>query len=165
MTLLRFLAFLGLALWIGGLSILAGVGAPILFEVLQSQDPVGGRDLAGRLFGVMFERFQYVAWGSAAVLLVSLALRAALGPRPRRTALRIWTVLAMLAVSLGTTFVILPRVAAIRSSVDDGGVARLAADDARRVAFGQWHALSSGLMFLTLVGGLGLAWAEVRDPQ
>ena len=164
MTLLRFLAFLGLALWIGGLTILAGLGAPALFAILEAQDPVGGRDLAGTLFGVMFQRFQYVAWGAAAVLIVSLALRAALGPRPRHTALRIWTVLAMLAVSLGTTFIILPKVAVIRSSVD-GSVARLADNDQRRVAFGRWHALSSGLMLLTLVGGLGLAWAEVRDPQ
>ena len=164
MTLLRFLAFLGLALWIGGLAILAGLGAPALFTILEAQDPVGGRNLAGTLFGVMFERFQYVAWGADAVLIVSLALRAALGPRPRHTALRIWTVMAMLAVSLGTTFIILPKVAVIRNSVD-GSVARLADNDQRRVAFGRWHALSSGLMLLTLVGGLGLAWAEVRDPQ
>ena len=101
MTLLRYAAFLGLAVWIGGLAALAGLGAPVLFEVLPAHDPAGGRELAGVVFGTLFERFQYVAWGAAIVVLASLSLRAALGPRPRRTALRIWTVLAMVAMSVG----------------------------------------------------------------
>lgn len=162
MTLLRYVAFLGLAVWIGGLTVLAGLSAPALFDVLAARDPAGGRELAGVLFGTMLARFQYVAWASAALLLLSLALRAALGPRPRHTAVRIWTVVAMAAISLVTMFVIIPEIDAIRSTVQ-GAVAALPDADPRRVEFGRWHGLSSGLMLLTIMCGLGLAWAEVRD--
>ncbi|MCC7043748.1 MAG: DUF4149 domain-containing protein [Acidobacteria bacterium] len=164
MTLLRYAAFVGLAVWIGGLAVLGGLGAPALFDVLATQDPAGGRELAGLLFGTMLERFQYVAWGAAAVLLVSLGLRAAIGPRPRHTFIRIWVVVAMAGISAVTMFVIIPHVNEIRAAVD-GAVAALPAADPRRVEFGRWHALSSGLMLLTVVFGLGLAWAEVHDQH
>jgi hypothetical protein len=164
MTFLRFAAFLGLAVWVGGLAVLAGLGAPALFDVLELRDPAGGRELAGLLFGVMFERFQYVAWGAATILLVSLGLRAALGPRPPRTALRIWVVVAMAAISVVTIFVIIPQIDEIRLAVD-GAVASLPAADPRRIEFGRWHALSSALMLVTIVFGLGLAWAEIRDQH
>jgi len=164
MTFLRYAAFLGLAVWIGGLAVLAGLGAPTLFDVLTVQDPAGGRQLAGLLFGEILERFQYVSWGAAAVLVVSLGLRAAIGPRPRHTFIRIWAVLAMVAISVFTVLVIIPNVDAIRMAVD-GAVAALPATDPDRIAFGRWHALSSGLMLVTIVIGLGLAWAEVHDQH
>lgn len=164
MTLLRYAAFLGLAIWIGGLAALAGLGAPVLFEVLPAHDPAGGRELAGVVFGALFERFQYVAWAAALVVLASLSLRAALGPRPKRTAIRIWTVLAMVAMSVFTVYVIIPEIDAIRASVG-GVIATLPETDPRRIEHGRWHGLSSALALVTVVGGLGLAWAEVRDQQ
>lgn len=164
MTLLRYAAFLGLAVWIGGLVGLAGVSAPTLFDVLPALDPSNGRTLAGQLFGTMFQRFQYVAWGAAAVIITSLSLRAALGPRPRRTAIRIWTVVLMLAISLATVFIIIPHIDAIRLAVD-GAVNALPATDPRRIELGRWHALSSGLTIVTLVAGLALAWSEVKDQH
>jgi hypothetical protein len=164
MTFLRFAAFIGLAAWVGGLAVLAGLGAPTLFDVLELRDQAAGRELAGLLFGEMFERFQYVAWGAGAVLLMSLGFRAALGPRPRHTAIRIWAVVAMVAMSVFTMFVIIPHINEIRAAVD-GAVAALPAADPRRVEFGQWHALSSALMLVSLLCGLGLAWAEVLDPH
>lgn len=164
MTLLRYAAFVGLAIWIGGLAILAGVAAPSLFELLPSRDPVAGRELAGELFAAMFGRFQYVAWGAGAVIVTSLSLRAALGPRPRRTAIRIWTVLAMVAISVATMFVIIPHIDAIRLGVD-GAVAALPLTDPRRIELGRWHGLSSALAVATMLGALGLAWAEIRDQH
>lgn len=162
MTFFRYLAFVALALWAGGLVALAGVAAPAIFELLQAHDPVAGRQMAGELFGVILGRFQYVAWLAAALLFLSYGSRAALGPRPRRTAVRIWIVAAMLAASLFTAFVIVPNVDAIRLSVE-GPVAMLPADDARRIAFGRWHGLASVLAVATIIGGLGLAWAEMKD--
>jgi hypothetical protein len=70
----------------------------------------------------------------------------------------------MTAISLFTVFVIMPHVNEIRMAVD-GAVAALPAADPRRVEFGRWHALSSGLMLLTIILGLGLAWAEVHDQH
>ena len=164
MAFLRYLTFIALAAWAGGLAVLAGIAAPALFDVLQAQDAASGREMAGLLFGRMLEQFQYVAWAAALVLFVAYALRAALGPRPRHTALRIWTVMAMLAMSLITMFVIIPNIDAIRAGVD-GAIALLPEGDPQRVAFGRWHGLSSGLMLATILCGLGLAWAEMRDQH
>ena len=114
MTFLRYLALIALALWIGGLVALGLVAAPQLFDVLEARQAAGGRELAGELFGSIFDRFQHVAWGLGGVLLASLGTRAALGPRPRRFAVRMWTVSAMLAASVVTSFVITPRIDTIR---------------------------------------------------
>lgn len=164
MTFLRYLALIALALWIGGLVALGLVAAPELFDALQARNPAGGRQLAGELFGGIFSRFQYVAWGLGGVLLASLGTRAALGPRPRRFAVRMWTVSAMLAASVVTSFVITPRIDDIRREVS-GPVAALSANDARKVTFGRLHALSNGLMLLTVLTGVGLIWVEMRDSH
>ncbi len=164
MTFLRFVALLGLAVWIGGLVTLGVVTAPVLFEMLAARDVVAGRETAGLLFGAVFGKFQVLSWAMGGVLLTSLGLRAALGPRPQRMALRIWTVLGMLAMSVVTTAAIIPRIDAIRATTS-GPVAALAATDPVRVAFGRLHGLSNGLMLLTVIGGLGLIWVEMRDQH
>jgi hypothetical protein len=164
MTFLRYLALLALALWVGGLVAFGTVGAPTLFDVLEAREAAGGRELAGMLFGAMFDRFQHVAWGLGAVVLISLGTRAALGPRPRRFAVRMWTVSAMLAASVVTSFVVTPKIDAIRRDVS-GPVAALSDDDLRKADFGRLHALSSGLMLVTVLAGIGLIWVEMRDAH
>jgi hypothetical protein len=163
-TFLRYLALIALALWIGGLAALGLVAAPELFDVLEARHAAGGRELAGEIFGGIFTRFQYLVWGLGGVLLASLGTRAALGPRPRRFAVRMWTVSAMLAASVATTVVIAPRIDDIRREVT-GPVALLSNDDARKVTFGQLHAVSNGLMLLTMLAGVGLIWVEMRDSH
>jgi hypothetical protein len=162
MSLLRYVAVLILAVWVGGLAVLGGVAAPAIFSVLEAHDPATGRELGGVLFGDIFGRFQYLAWGLGAVLLLSLGLRAALGPRPRRLALRVWIAAAMLAVSVVTVVAIAPRIDAIQASVT-GTIAALPDTDARKVAFGRLHGLANALMLVTLAAGVGLLWAEMRD--
>jgi len=163
-TVLRYLALLALALWIGGLAALGGAAAPQLFAVLSAHDPAAGRETAGVLFGAVFTLFQHYAWGLAAVLFASLGFRAALGPRPRRFALRMWTVAAMLTASLATVFFITPRIDAIRRHVP-GAVAGLPDTDQRKIDFGRLHGLSSVLMVLTVLAGAGLMWVEMKDPH
>ena len=75
MSLLRFVAVVALALWVGGLVAL-GVAAPTLFQVLEQHAP-NGRELAGAAFGDVFARFQHVAWGLGTTLLASIGARAA----------------------------------------------------------------------------------------
>jgi hypothetical protein len=162
METLRWASLVALGLWIGGLVALGAVAAPEIFRALEAQDLAGGRELAGRLFGTILDSFQYVAWGCGAVLLVSLGVRAALGPRPRRTALRCWTVALMLAGSAAVKFVISPGIDDIRTSTP-GPISALAAADPVRVRFGRLHGASTGLLFLTVVAGLGLVWAEMKD--
>ena len=162
MSFLRFLALAILAVWVGGLAVLGAIAAPAVFAVLQAHDPVGGRTLAGTLFGEIFRRFQTASWILGVLLVGVLGARAALGPRPRRLAVRIWTVIAMLAVSVGSTLLIVPRIDRVRRETS-GTVASLRDDDPRKIEFGRLHGLSNGLMLLTLAAGLGLLWFEARD--
>lgn len=162
METLRWLSIVALATWVGGLIALGVVVAPGLFRLLALHDPSGGRELAAFLFGSLLESFQYLAWGAGGLLLVSLGLRAAIGPRPRRTALRVWTVAAMVTASLLLVFVVAPRIDAIRAQTR-GTIASLAESDPLRVQFGRLHGLSSGLMLATVMAGLALLWAEMKD--
>ncbi len=164
MSVLRFVAVIALAAWVGGLTALGAVGAPAIFDVLEARDPAGGRELAAQLFGTIFERFQYVSWGLALVVLISLGARAALGPRPRRFAIRMWVAAAMLATSLTIGLWAAPRIDAIRTSVD-GSVAALPDTDARKIEFGRLHGLSSGSMIAIVLAGAGLIWLEISDPH
>jgi hypothetical protein len=162
MSLLRLASVLALAAWIGGLAVLGGLAAPTIFGVLEAHDPVAGRTLAGLVFGAVFERFQHLSWGLGVVLLLLLGARAALGPRPRRLAVRLWTVTAMLAMSLGTGLVLAPRIDAIRDRTP-GTVASLPDTDPSKIEFGRLHGLSNALMLVTLVAGVGLFWVEMKD--
>jgi hypothetical protein len=162
MSLLRLACVLTLAGWIGGLAVLGTVAAPTIFTVLEAHDPIAGRTAAGLVFGAIFERFSHVSWGFGALMLALLGARAALGPRPRRLGIRLWTVAFMLAVSLTTSFLLTPRINAIRDSAS-GPVASLPDDDARKSEFGRLHGLSNGLMLVTIVAGIGLLWAELND--
>ena len=162
MAVLRFLSLTTLAVWVGGLGILGGIAAPVMFATLQESDPVGGREAAGVLFGVIFQYFQAASWVCGGILLALLGVRAALGPRPRRLSIRIWTLIAMLAISIGTSMFVVPRIEGLRASAA-GTITSLPADDPKRVEFGRLHGLSNGLMLLTLAGGLLLLWLEARD--
>jgi tellurite resistance protein TehA-like permease len=162
MNVLRFLSLTTLSLWIGGLGILGGIAAPVMFATLQEQDPVGGRETAGVVFGVIFQHFQSVSWICGGALLALFGVRAALGPRPRRLAVRVWILVAMLGVSIATSVWLVPRIDRIRNSAP-GIIASLPADDPRRIEFGRLHGLSNGLMLVTLAGGLLLLWLEARD--
>lgn len=164
MSSLRFAAMVLLAVWVGGLAVLGGIGAPVIFAVLEAHDPLAGRALAGLVFGAVFDHFQHLTWGLGALLLVVLGARAALGPRPRRLAWRVWAVTAMLAMSLVTSLILVPRIEQISDSVT-GAVAALPDTDARKIEFGRLHATSTSLMVVTLLAGLGLMWAEVNDGR
>jgi hypothetical protein len=162
--LLRVASLVVLALWVGGLAVLAFVAAPAIFGTLEARDAVGGRMLAADVFGVVFTRFQHWAWGLGGLLAIILTLRALVGPRPHRLALRLWTIAAMVALSVGTVLAVAPRIERIRSEVH-GAVSTLPDDDPRKAEFGRLHALSTAFMGLTLMAGMALFWAETRDPH
>lgn len=162
MSLLRFGSLLVLALWVGGLAVLGGLGAPTIFAVLEAHDPAAGRTIAGLVFGAVFQRFQQLTWILGGLLVVMLVVRAALGPRPRRLGIRMWTVAGMLAMSLVTGLVLAPRITAIRDATA-GTIANLPDTDPRKTEVGRLHAISNALALLTLVAGIGLIWTEMKD--
>jgi hypothetical protein len=163
MSMLRFLAVVLLALWVGGLATL-GLGAPVIFSALESHDPVAGRTLAGIAFGAIFTRFELITLVLGLILIVLLGVRAATGASPRRLGWRMWTIAAMIAASAITTFVITPRIDELRESTP-GAIADLADSDARKIAFGRLHGTSGALLTATLLAGLGLVWAELQDGK
>jgi len=73
-------------------------------------------------------------------------------------------VLVMVAVSVGTTFFIIPRVDRIRRDTP-GPIAALVDTDTRKIEFNRLHGLSNALVLLTLLGGLGLIWFETNDTH
>jgi hypothetical protein len=162
MGLLRFVSLLLLAIWVGGAAVLGAVGAPTIFAVLEAHDPAGGRTLAGQLFGAVLTRFHHLSFVVGGLFLAVMGTRAALGPRPRRLGLRLWTMAAMLAASGVTAYVITPRIDAIRTTTS-GAVASLPDDDPRKREFGRLHGASNVLMLCTIVGGVTLIWAELKD--
>ncbi|MCR4374847.1 MAG: DUF4149 domain-containing protein [Acidobacteria bacterium] len=162
MPILRVASLAVMALWIGGLATLGMVAAPSLFYVLEHRDPEAGRALAGLLFGQIFLRFQQMAWFLGGALLTILGMRAALGPRPRRLAIQVWLVTAMLAISLYAGLMLAPRIETLRADTP-ATLAALPDTDPRKVEFGRLHGLSNGLMGLTLLAGLAVFWIEARE--
>ena len=162
MLALRYVSLLALAVWVGGLVSLGAVAAPAIFDVLGARLPADGRLIAGAVFGETLRRFHLVGYSCAGALLASLTLRAVLGPRPRRYAVRAGLGLLMLVAVLYSAFVVEPRIARVPQEV---GMApsRLPEGDPRRVEFGRLHATSTALESVPLVGGLLLLFWELRD--
>jgi hypothetical protein len=162
MRAVRYVYILALVVWLGGMVVLGAVVAPATFQVLQAHVPDTGRELGGAVFTSILERFHYIAYASGTLLLVTLALMAVLGPRPRGLAVRIGLVVAMLAVALYSGAFVLRSADAIRREV--GGLpSRLPEGDARRVRFDELHLLSTRLMMVNMVGALALLFWEARE--
>ena len=159
---LRYLYVLALTIWLGGMLVLGAIVAPTTFRVLQASAPESGRFLAGELFGTMLGQFHYVAYGAGALMLITLAAMALLGPRPRGFAVRAGLVAAMLLVALYSGVSVLGEIDAIQQEV--GGVpSRLAASDPRRIRFDELHEFATQLMMLNVVGALALVFWETRE--
>jgi hypothetical protein len=162
MLALRFAGLLALAVLLGGLVALGGFAAPASFDVLSARLPESGRTLAGLVFGEALRRFQPVIYACGFVLLCVLIARAVIGPRPIRFAIRIGIVLAVLATSLYSGFVLTPRIERLRDEAG-GAPSALAAADPRRAEFGRLHGLSTVLLMVNIAGGLVLLFFEAKD--
>lgn len=162
MRAVRYVYILALVVWLGGMVVLGAIVAPATFQVLQAVEPATGRELGGAVFTAILERFHYLAYGSALLLLVSLAIMALLGPRPRGFAVRIGLIMTMLLVALYSGAVVLQNAEGIRREV--GGLpSRLPEGDERRVRFDSLHLLSTRLMMVNIVGALALLFWEARE--
>jgi hypothetical protein len=164
MVLLRVASLVVVSIWVGGLAVLGFVAAPMIFSTLEAHDPATGRALAGLVFGVVFERFQYWAWLLGGLSMALLLARALLGPRPNRLARRLWLVAGMLALSVVTSRYIAPEIDRIRQDTA-GNVSSLPETDPRRAEFGRLHGLSNIFMLATLIGGVGLIWMEADEKH
>lgn len=159
---LRYAAIVTLVVWVGGLIVLGGIVAPSIFGVIDARHIPDGRLLAGALFGEILRRFQTVTYVAGAALLLTLIVRAILGPRPRRFAWRAALTVLMLGTSLYSGFVVARHIERLQREI---GVApsSLAADDQRRIDFAWLHQLSTGLQLVPLLGGLTLIYWEIKE--
>jgi hypothetical protein len=157
----RYVALVALAVWIGGLIALGAIAAPSAFDVLTTRHGADGRVLAGTVFAEMLRRFHRISYACAIIVLGSLALRAVLGPRPVRFAVRLAIATAMLAVTLYSGRVLSPHLERVQDTI---GVSpsSLPADDARRIEFSRLHARSTLLQMVPLMGGLLLMVWELK---
>jgi hypothetical protein len=161
MLALRFTALLALVVWIGGLVALGAFAAPAAFDVLQARAAENGRIFAGAVFGETLRRFTVATYACGVLLLLTLAARGILGPRPRRFAWRAALAVLMLAATLASGLYFAPRIADMQRTIGVA-VATLPAQDDRRVRFGRLHALATSLQLVPLVGGLALLYWELK---
>jgi uncharacterized membrane protein len=161
MLALRYAAVLALALWTGGLFVVGALAAPSIFDVLGDRG-AEGRMLAGMVVGDLLQRFNLVTYACAAVVLVSLAVRGVLGPRPRRFAIRVAMLGMMTTATVYAGLVLTPRIAAAQRTIG-AAPSTLAETDPRRVEFGRLHGLSASLQLVPLLGGLALLFWELKD--
>lgn len=160
MLVLRYLAVVAIAVWVGGLIALGGIAAPSAFETLGATGP-DGRSLAGAVFGESLRRFHLVSYVCGGVIVASLLVRAVLGPRPRRFATRMTLAAVMLAASASVGLVLAPEIRAQQAA--GNSPSRLPEGDPARVRFGQLHGLSSTLALVPVLAGLALLFLEIRE--
>jgi hypothetical protein len=162
MRALRFVSLVLLAVWIGGLLVLGAIVAPTTFAVVEAPRDGSGPTLAGLIVGAIFARFHPVAYGAGALLVVSLAARRLLGPKPLHFGVRLGAVCVMLAAALYSGFVLVPRIERAQAEINVP-VASLPDGDPRRAGFERLHRLSTAVALVTILGGLVLIAYEAAE--
>ncbi len=147
LTLILLLLWAGAALGFGIFS------APVFFRELPS------RDVAGRIAGIIIGRLDWAAWvvfGLAGLSWVGRWVAEVkedlIGP------IRLWSggLMVALLMCLASSFVVTPKVQAIRARIN-APIESLAADSVDRVAYNKAHGLSRNLFFLRILLAVGLA--------
>jgi uncharacterized membrane protein len=162
MLAVRYLALAALAVWLGGMVVLALIVAPATFRVLQDADPSGGRVIAGALFGELLSRFDLLAYTCGGVVLVALFAMKFLGPPPAAFVLRATIVAAMLGIAVYSGLSVSREIARIQAAVAMP-VDELSAADPRRARFAALHRTSTTLMTVNMGLGLVLLFWYARE--
>jgi len=162
MIALRYVYVFALVIWLGGAITIGSVVAPATFAALEQRQGATGRQAAAAVIGEVLRRFHVVAYIAGTLLLITLVSMKLVGPRPIGFGFRLAMVGGMLLATVVSGIWVDGAIAAIRTSVGRP-VSELAPADPQRVRFGQLHALSTGLMGLVVLGGLGLCYWETRE--
>ena len=161
---LRFATVLAIAAWIGGLAALGAIAAPALFDVVALRQVPDARMLSGAIFGEILRRFHLVSYACGGVILLALAARAVLGPRPRRFAVRFSIAAVMLAATLYSGLIIAGHIDRVQQAIGVGvAPSSLPSGDPRRTEFGRLHGQSTLIQLVPLIGGVILMFFELED--
>lgn len=159
MSILRFLMFLALAVWVGGI-ILFIVLAPTAFTVLPTHA------MAALIVGPMLKKLHWMGIGAGVVFLLS-SMAFAKVTKARMPVLSVQHILIyfMLALTCISQFVVMPRMAELRISVGDIDLLSLA--DPVRLHFNALHVWSTRLEGTVLLLGLVVLYLAARacKPQ
>jgi hypothetical protein len=155
MSILRFLMFLSLTVWVGGIIFLSFVEAPTAFSVLPSRHMAG--TVVGHSLGILhwMGLFSGVVFLGCSMLLTSLSTGSA-QPLTARHIL----VLAMLLLTVVSQFGISPKMTALRAQFGD--IDTVPASDPGRVQFDSLHVWSVRLEVAVLVIGLAVVYLTAR---
>jgi hypothetical protein len=148
MSFLRYLMFLSLILWLGGLMFFAFVLAPTVFSVLPT------RHLAGNVVAGSLSSLHWMGIISGIVfLLSSIAYSQIAKGTPRLFAARHLLIVLMLILTLVSQFSIMPRMDTLRSSI--GEIDSIPPNNPARMQFDALHVWSTrvegGVLLLGLV--------------
>jgi uncharacterized membrane protein len=159
LTAARFLEFLALGLWLGGMVSLAFIVAPAAFATLPT------REQAGNLVGLLLPRFYLLGTLCAAAYLIGLVLEQRVaGGSVRGLLLPVAFVAVALLIIVYSHYGLGERLAALRAEMTStfGSVDATPRDHALRRAFGRLHGFSSILLSFQLLIVLTLLLLSVR---
>ena len=158
MPFLRFLIFLSLTIWLGGIIFFAFVLAPTAF----SPGLLPNRHLAGLIVGQSLDRLHWIALASGVIFLIASMLYSyhSIGTA-RPLAARHVLIFAMLLLTLISQFSITTKMHTIRTEV--GVIDSIAPDDPRRVEFERLHGLSEKFEGTVLFLGLFALYSTTQS--
>jgi len=156
MTFLRFLMFLSLTVWIGGIIFLSFVEAPTAFHVLPSRHMAG--TVVGHSLGVLhwMGLFAGVVFLGSSLLLSSLTTGTA-----NPLAVRHILIVLMLLLTAVSQFGISPKMAVLRAQFGD--IDTVPATDPGRMQFDALHVWSVRLEVAVLALGIGALFCTARQ--
>ena len=155
MSFLRFLMFLSLIVWVGGIIFLSFVEAPTAFHQLPSRHLAG--TVVGHSLGILhwMGLFSGVVFLGSSLLLSSLATGSA-----KPFAFRHILVACMLLLTAFSQFGISPRMAALRAGFGD--IDTVPPADPGRMQFDALHVWSVRLEVVVLVLGIAATYCTSR---
>ena len=155
MSILRFLMFLSLIVWVGGIVFLSFVEAPTAFSQLPSRHMAG--TVVGHSLGILhwMGLFAGVVFLGSSMLLSSLSTGSA-----RPFALRHILICGMLLLTAVSQFGISPKMAALRAQFGD--IDTVPPTDPGRMQFDVLHVWSVRLEVAVLVLGIAAVYCTSR---
>jgi uncharacterized membrane protein len=150
MSFLRYLMFLSLMVWIGGLIFFAFVLAPTVFNI---PEVLPNTHLAGNVVGRALGKLHWIGIISGLVFLVSSLVYSYIGAGAvEALTARNVLICLMLTITLISQFGIVPRMDGLRASL--GETSSAAGDNLARIQFDALHAWSTRLESAVLLLGL-----------
>ena len=151
-TFLRFILFLSLIVWLGGIIFFSSVVAPSIFSVLMPL--TGGQHLAGNIVNLALNALHVIGLICGIVFVVASAILSRSLRRPQ-----LYLVLVMMSLTLISLFWVTPQMIKLRQY----DAMKVSAPATLPASFDYLHSLSVGLECAVLLLGLCVVWLTARD--